>query len=404
MEKACASATNMNMHTLAAHRRASWSPHQMRAAAQDRQKETTALWWDRKREGRRRAEPSTSTRAGAGAGAGVGTCVASREDVEEEQREVWKPSFSGTHCVDDHAKDCARDRYYQVASREYFFERYEVSRALEPFLSATPLYGPSDVFALRPNAVVSPSWRERDDETEACHPVEEVPGVPGAFVVGNVLTHSECERMLSILDDVGWEETAPEGTCVGAKLRRNSVSVIMSDSTLLDAIMYRMRDALPQRDDESGGELVGINARFRVYRYRPMTGETFKPHIDSPWPGSGIDTSTNSTGTLVYDNFGDRLSRMTLLLYLNDDYTGGETSFFPGFKTPREMLDASSSSSHAVRKIGAKVPKGAALCFWHGDHPHSPVHEGSPVLSETGEKCVIRSDVLFTVNENGCER
>ena len=96
----------------------------------------------------------------------------------------------------------------------------------------------------------------------------------------------------------------------------------------------------------------------------------------------------------MYDNFGDRISRMTLLLYLNDDYTGGETSFFPGFRTPREVLDAAPG---AVRKIGAKVPAGAALCFWHGDHSHSPVHEGSPVLSDTGEKCVIRTDVLFTV-------
>ncbi|KAK3242490.1 hypothetical protein CYMTET_47834 [Cymbomonas tetramitiformis] len=44
------------------------------------------------------------------------------------------------------------------------------------------------------------------------------------------------------------------------------------------------------------------------------------------------------------------------------------------------------------------VPReaGAALCFWHGDHPQSPLHEGSALAEGSCEpKYVIRTDVLF---------
>jgi hypothetical protein len=39
------------------------------------------------------------------------------------------------------------------------------------------------------------------------------------------------------------------------------------------------------------------------------------------------------------------------------------------------------------------VPKGGALCFFHGEHPLSPLHEGSLVTA--GTKTVVRSDVLY---------
>ena len=41
------------------------------------------------------------------------------------------------------------------------------------------------------------------------------------------------------------------------------------------------------------------------------------------------------------------------------------------------------------------VPKGSALVFFHGDHPLSPLHEGSLVTK--GVKRIVRSDVLYTL-------
>jgi hypothetical protein len=53
--------------------------------------------------------------------------------------------------------------------------------------------------------------------------------------------------------------------------------------------------------------------------------------------------------------YGDRKSQLTFLLYLNDDFEGGHTSFFEA------------AGGAAGEKICAvKVPQGGALCFFHG--------------------------------------
>jgi len=51
----------------------------------------------------------------------------------------------------------------------------------------------------------------------------------------------------------------------------------------------------------------------------------YQPHIDGAWPGSGLDPTS---GKYLYDAYGDRWSRLTFLLYLNDEAEGGTTTFF----------------------------------------------------------------------------
>lgn len=76
-------------------------------------------------------------------------------------------------------------------------------------------------------------------------------------------------------------------------------------------------------------------------------------------------------------------SRLTFLLYLNDGFSGGQTTFFlPSPSQPQ--LDA-----YPVRPIA-----GCALVFPHGDAAGSLLHEGSPV-DEGGCKYVIRTEVLY---------
>jgi len=80
--------------------------------------------------------------------------------------------------------------------------------------------------------------------------------------------------------------------------------------------------------------------------------------------------------------FGDRISQLTIVLYLNDDFRGGETKFY---------LPSGQRGQYSVHDSPAK--RGAALCFFHGNHPLSPLHEGS--LVHEGVKYIIRSDVLY---------
>ncbi len=93
-----------------------------------------------------------------------------------------------------------------------------------------------------------------------------------------------------------------------------------------------------------------MNPRFRGYRYRP--GQSFKPRYDGAYRAS--DTCA---------------SELTLLLYLNDTFTGGATRF----------LDAG---------LEVQPRRGHVLLF-----AHRVLHEG--VAVESGTKYVLRSDVMY---------
>src|SRR4029079_17676690 len=97
----------------------------------------------------------------------------------------------------------------------------------------------------------------------------------------------------------------------------------------------------------------GLNSRLKVYKYSP--NQHFRPHYD----GIFMDTQTGEE------------SRCTFLVYLNEDYVGGETQFHV----------------HGDR-IKIQPKEGTALIFFH--HLR---HEGLPLLK--GEKYVLRSDIMY---------
>lgn len=116
-------------------------------------------------------------------------------------------------------------------------------------------------------------------------------------------------------------------------------------------------------------------SRWRFYKYN--AGDIFRPHTDGSWPGSGI-----ADGRLVHDMFGDRWSMLTWVLYLNDDFEGGGTRF---------MLPDGVFNQYTVHQVPAT--RGSVLCFYHGEHPLSLLHEGEMVT--VGTKYIVRSDVLY---------
>ena len=84
-----------------------------------------------------------------------------------------------------------------------------------------------------------------------------------------------------------------------------------------------------------GHRPLGLNRRWRCYRYVP--GAVYRPHVDGAWPSSGVD----GDGKYVYDAFEDgRASRLTFLIYLNDDFQGGCTTFFTPSALEPGVLDA----------------------------------------------------------------
>ncbi|TXI24978.1 MAG: hypothetical protein E6Q67_01770 [Roseateles sp.] len=126
---------------------------------------------------------------------------------------------------------------------------------------------------------------------------------------------------------------------------RNNERTLVESPSWVALLWERLSQVeLPTLD---GAQAVGLPKDLRFYKYLP--GQRFKMHKDGPWREGGLT------------------SKLTLLVYLNDEFTGGATDF-------REFL---------------VVPKtGMALLFVHDSW-----HEGAAVAA--GTKYVVRSDVMY---------
>lgn len=173
---------------------------------------------------------------------------------------------------------------------------------------------------------------------------------PLAWTQSGALDASECAALISRIEALGPLE-APVETVSGPERRpgtRNNTRVIFDDVALAARLYERLAPRLPEA--LLGWAPSGLNERFRGYRYAP--GQYFKAHYDGSFRRSA-----------------DEESRLTVLLYLNSDFEGGETA----------QLDLPRVVAPAV---------GLALLFQHWQ-----LHEGCPVTA--GQKYVLRSDVMF---------
>jgi prolyl 4-hydroxylase len=171
------------------------------------------------------------------------------------------------------------------------------------------------------------------------------------YVIHDFLSLDECADFIRIGEAVGFGD-APITTRHGPVMRkdvRNNSRVMKDDVELADQLWARAKPWVisPWRSAVA----VGLNERFRFYRYEP--GQLFAPHNDGAFVRSEHEKS-----------------EFTFLIYLNDDFVGGETRFFhPGV-------------------FHVKPRTGSLLLFYHPQ-----LHEGAVV--ESGTKYVLRSDVMY---------
>ncbi|KAJ6482520.1 hypothetical protein C8R45DRAFT_1001727 [Mycena sanguinolenta] len=233
-------------------------------------------------------------------------------------------------------------------------------------------YSPPNTFPLLPPAERARQPRRFD-----------VPGVPGAFIVNDVFEPSECQALIDAAEAVGMlpdEPTAGSATQLASVLAHNFIW--LADADFISAMYSRVVALLPQT--VHGGAVKGINRRFRLYRYRP--GALYRPHIDGAWPASALDETTTPP-SYVYDSDPAVYSRLTFLIYLNDDFDGGCTTFF----LP--------SAERGILEARPVKPRTGTVCvFPHGATRGSLLHEGSGVTS--GAKYVIRTEVLYEIDQS----
>lgn len=247
------------------------------------------------------------------------------------------------------------------------------------------------VAALEPGAEhpALPAWGNRhinaahlDEDYDVSHiKRHELDKVPGAFQLLNVLAKDECDRLIAISEALGYLPDA--AVSLPRSVRHNdSLTWIVDEQT--DGIIWQRISHL--MDDRqalfSGSKALGINARFRFYRYNPE--DYFKSHSDGSWPGSRIINNE-----LVANAYPDRYSQMSFLILLSEGFEGGETRFMVNADDPTKPTTAGSKVSH----VDIRTPAGSILCFPHGMHPLSYIHSSVPISE--GVKYIIRSDVLF---------
>jgi predicted 2-oxoglutarate/Fe(II)-dependent dioxygenase YbiX len=167
----------------------------------------------------------------------------------------------------------------------------------------------------------------------------------------NFLTEEECAGFIRYAEEQGFEEaliqTRQEGQVMNKGVRNNDRH-IWEARDLATQLWELVKPYVPAEVD--GWDAIGLNEQFRMYRYKD--GQQFKVHPDGSFKRNAHEHS-----------------KITVLLYLNEDFEGGETEFV----MPHDII---------------KPETGMMLLFAHGQ-----LHKGNPVPS--GTKYVLRTDVMY---------
>lgn len=176
------------------------------------------------------------------------------------------------------------------------------------------------------------------------------------FTLDQFITPWECGELILKMEDAGFAPATTKeagGQAVNTSIRNNERASSLCRQ-LSHEWMSKVRSHLPVLID--GLQLCSLWPEFRCYKY--VSGNEFKTHID--WP--------------IKD--GDSQSLYTLMVYLNEGFHGGNTTFFA------QRFDAA-----PYREIAPAT--GRALVF----RQKGLYHSGSLVTE--GIKYVLRTDVMY---------
>ena len=173
------------------------------------------------------------------------------------------------------------------------------------------------------------------------------------FTIDNFWTARECEDFISKTESIGYEPATvntEKGQMVIETVRNNN-RVIYTDTILAETVWQKLKPFAPTKIGNSTA--IGLNELFRFYKYQ--AGQEFKRHRDESYIRNDVEASY-----------------FTFMIYLNENYEGGETTF---------------------TNVSIKPEQGTALVFLHDLE-----HEGSPV--KQGIKYVLRTDIMYKLDNN----
>lgn len=180
------------------------------------------------------------------------------------------------------------------------------------------------------------------------------------FQFADVYTPAECLQFIQRAESIGFDAASVQlanSQQLVTQIRNND-RVTLHDQEVADGMWNRISAFLPMLDS---CHPVGVDGRIRFYRYLP--GQRFKRHKD----GSATDDAGH-------------VSKLSYLIYLNDEFEGGETTFY-------EFRNVNGGQEQV--ELAVKPVTVSAILFCH-----ECWHAGMPVI--TGRKYVLRSDVFYS--------
>ncbi|TVY13786.1 hypothetical protein LARI1_G008518 [Lachnellula arida] len=191
------------------------------------------------------------------------------------------------------------------------------------------------------------------------------PLVPNLHLLKDILSPEECTNIIAAAETIGFTPDAP-------------IRAEGEESSILAHNFYWIVD---------NAFCAKLWGRVQAFVPKDVGGKKLT-NLDGAWPPSGID----SNDKYIYDSSpptAKQSSLFTFLIYLNDDFEAGETTFF--LPSARE----GSMNAYPVKPI-----QGSVAMFPHGETEGSLLHEGTGVRkgAAPSAKYVIRTDVLYDVD------
>jgi len=168
------------------------------------------------------------------------------------------------------------------------------------------------------------------------------------WTLDHFLTPKECAALITFSEQKGYKESIANSqggskTFTGI---RHSYKYLHYDTHLAKQLWKPLKSYCDIPEDNSIA--IGIHERFRFYKYQK--GHRFDRHYDTKYSRNNLEES-----------------KLSFVIYLNEEFEGGETQFDTITITPKA---------------------GMLLCF-----PQQLMHAGTPILS--GIKYIIRSEIMY---------
>lgn len=179
----------------------------------------------------------------------------------------------------------------------------------------------------------------------------QIAGTHFLCVIDDIFTKHECKELIEKANNIGWHKPGTGGSYMRA---------IMIDEDFAKKVFERVKKHIP--DSYNGFKLEYINSHFRFSRYD--TGGKFDLHND----GVNMDSKKAPDG----NNY---RSVMTLNIFLNDDFDGGETDFYENV------------NGDLYLRYSCEPKPGRGALFYHNQ-----LHKGNKVGKPY--KYLIRTDVM----------